>query len=367
MKKLGIYIHIPFCLSKCKYCGFYSYEAASQAEHSEYVKKLIEDIREYGLEYGDEYSVDTVFIGGGTPSVIEPSLIGKLLREIERNFALEKDREITIEANPGTISREKLTEYRKYGINRLSIGLQAFNDEILKSLGRVHSVSDFEEAFILARRIGFDNINTDLMFSVPGQNIDMWLDTLDKTIALLPEHISFYSLQLEEGTPFFQMFMAGEIEQTSDDADREMYHQALCRLKEAGYDHYEISNCARPGFKCRHNLKYWSMDDYLGIGSGASSYMNGIRFAESPLMEYHKNDFHDEVSEFVFTGLRKTCGIDLTDFKKRYGREFWDVFSYEKRQLSEFFQKGQLICERGTLRLSEHGIDVSNRIMAIFV
>ena len=367
MKKLGIYIHIPFCLSKCKYCGFYSHGGSSEEEHKEYIEGLLEDIREYGKTYGDRYIVDTVFIGGGTPTIINPVYIKEVMDVLKESFTLSCDAEISIESNPKTVTEEKLNMYKQAGINRLSIGLQTFNDELLQRLGRVHTADDFLESFRLARKCGYDNINVDLMFAIPGHTMEIWEDTLNRIISLEPEHISFYSLQIEEGTPFYDMYRRGEFDQVPDDVDREMYHKAIKRFREAGYHHYEISNCAKPGHECRHNLKYWEMDDYLGIGSNASSFMEGIRFAEAPLMEFHENTFEDDVSEFVFTGLRKTEGIRLDLFKEKYGKSFEEVFGDRFSELDEFFSSGKLIKEGNILRLSEEGIDVSNRIMSVFV
>ncbi|MFR8518588.1 MAG: radical SAM family heme chaperone HemW [Emergencia timonensis] len=367
MKPLGIYIHIPFCLSKCNYCGFYSRGGTSEAEQESYIESLIDDIKTYSSLYGSRYLVDTVFIGGGTPSILEAGLVGKVLAALRAHFDIAEDAEITIESNPRTLTEEKLTAYRQAGVNRLSMGLQSFDENCLKTLGRVHTAQDFVSNYQMARACGFDNINVDLMFAVPGHTMDIWQDTLERTIALAPEHISFYSLQIEEGTPFYDLFMAGEFDQVPDDVDREMYHTAIRRFKEAGYEHYEISNCAKPGRQCRHNLKYWSMGDYLGIGSGASSYVDGIRFTQPPLSFFHENGFADDTAEFVFTGLRKTRGISLAEFKERYGRDFWKVFVDRRGALSPYFESGQLVEEDGVLRLSEEGFDISNAIMAIFV
>ena len=366
ISKLGIYIHIPFCLSKCKYCGFYSHGGASEAEQREYVESLFDDIEEYGRVYGEEYFVDTIFIGGGTPSILPSSYIGEILDCIRACFNVEEDAEISMESNPKTLTYQKLVDYRKAGVNRLSIGVQSLNDDCLKALGRAHTVADFKRNFIMAREAGFDNINMDLMFAIPGHTLEIWEETLDEAIELGPEHISFYSLQIEEGTPFYDMYRKGEFDQVPDDIDREMYHLAISKLKAAGYEHYEISNASKSGKPCRHNLKYWSMEDYLGIGSAASSYMQGVRFVEAPAMEFHQNDFDDETSEFVFTGLRKTCGIRFDDFEKRYGRKFWDVFGDRRNQLEEYFEAGQLIETEEGLRLSEEGFDISNAIMAVF-
>lgn len=401
MKRLGIYIHIPFCLSKCRYCGFYSRGGADEGEMGRYAASLADDIKEYGKIYGKipgrgcedlaldgrdyagwgcedsdldgrdcedpGYMVDTVFIGGGTPSILPPGAVSSLMDSLRSAFDIEADAEITIESNPKTLTREKLLEYRRAGINRLSMGLQSFDDGCLRTLGRVHTAEDFLENFRLARECGFDNINIDLMFAIPGHTMEIWEDTLERAVGLSPEHISFYSLQIEEGTPFYEMFRRGEIDQIPDETDRLMYHRAIAVLKEAGYEHYEISNAAKPGRQCRHNLKYWSMEDYLGIGSGASSFVNGVRFAEAPLMEFHENDFDDTAGEFVFTGLRKTRGIRFDEFRALTGRDFWDVFADRRGELAQFFAAGQLVETAEGLRLSEAGIDISNAIMAVFV
>lgn len=370
MKHLGIYIHIPFCLAKCRYCGFYSRGGADEAEMGEYVKSLIADIAEYGRVYGiggEDRMVDTVFIGGGTPSILPAGAISAIMDSLRSAFHVDPEAEITIESNPKTLTEDKLRQYRRDGINRLSIGLQSFDDGCLAALGRVHTAGDFLDNFRLARACGFDNINIDLMFSIPGHTMKIWEETLRQAIALSPEHISFYSLQIEEGTPFYDMFLAGEIDQIPDETDRQMYHKAVAMLRDAGYEHYEISNAARPGRQCRHNLKYWSMEDYLGIGSAASSFVDGVRFAEAPLMEFHENTFDDTAGEFVFTGLRKTCGIRFDDFRALTGRDFWDVFADRREELAPFFSAGQLVETAGGLALSEAGIDISNAIMAVFV
>lgn len=368
-QKLGIYIHIPFCLQKCLYCGFYSSGGSSLSRQEAYVEELLEDIRAYGEVYGQKYVVDTVFIGGGTPSILPAALIGKVMEQLRRCFSFDEDKnmEITIESNPRTLSQEKLLAYRSFGINRLSIGVQSFDDEILKNLGRVHDSCDAVHSFQLARQCGFDNINLDLMFAVPGHTMEIWEKTLKEATGLQPEHISFYSLQIEEGTPYYEMFQRGEIEEIPDELDRRMYHRAIDVLKKSGYNHYEISNVAKTGRQCRHNLKYWSLSDYLGIGSGASSYMEGIRFTEAPFPEFHQNTKEDDMCEFVFTGLRKTCGIDLLAFEKRFGAPFWEVYGDRQGELADFFSSGYLLEEGDWLRISEEGIDISNQIMAVFV
>lgn len=399
--KLGIYIHVPFCKSKCLYCGFYSSggELTPEAE-AEYADGIIEDIIEYGKRYGKlteaygfnddtcicesndiddkilesqnqrkNYLVDSVFIGGGTPSVLSSSTVEKILDCLRESFDIADDCEITIETNPGTLTGEKLCSYKRAGINRLSMGVQSLDNGILRRLGRIHTAEEFEKNFKQARAAGFDNINLDFMFSVPGHTMEIWEDTLRRAIRLGPEHISFYSLQLEEGTPFFEMFRRGEIEEVPDELDRDMYHRAIEFFKEAGYMHYEISNCAKPGFECRHNLKYWSMDEYIGIGPTASSYIEGARFTEGPYPEFHVNTLEDDMSEFVFTGLRKAEGISLTEFSEKYGQKFWDVYARCQTELKPYFDRGLLIYDKemNRLRLGEYGIDISNGIMSVFV
>ena len=371
MNKLGIYIHIPFCLSRCRYCGFYSNAmdetSGSLEAQKTYVQWLIGKIRDQGARYGRKYAVDTIFIGGGTPSILSVEMIEAIIGAVRESFAIESGAEITIESNPKTLTPQKLKRYRMAGINRLSIGLQSFDDDILRSLGRAHNVEDFMENYRMARKCGFDNINIDLMFAIPGQTKEQWLATVDRAIELEPEHISFYSLQIEEDTPFYDDYLSGELIPVADDIDREMYHEAISKLKDAGYVHYEISNAAKPGYECRHNLKYWSFDEYLGLGDSASSFMEGIRFTEKPREEYHENDFDDNTGEFVFTGLRKTEGISKEEFEDRFGRAFWDVYEARRPRIREFFDSGLLIEEDDVLRLSEEGIDVSNQIMSMFV
>jgi oxygen-independent coproporphyrinogen-3 oxidase len=420
MRKLGIYIHIPFCERKCDYCGFLSFSGCDDEVKNEYMEALGNELK-YRLELvgasslkgeaeNDGYEIDTVFIGGGTPSVANlgtgtkfafSEIWGQVLMPL-----LTKDCEITIEANPGTLTREKLENYRKMGINRLSMGVQSFDDEMLKKLGRIHNVKQVYENFELARECGFENINLDLMFALPGQTLENWEKSLNEAIKLNTEHISFYSLQLEENTPFFKAFQEGKLRLASDELDRSMYHRAVKLLKEAGYKHYEISNAAAPSNDalhnyriCKHNYKYWSMDEYIGVGLGASSFYGGARFmniadlreyinlwsepqnvpvaeglADGEAMkkgtaEWHDNKLHDFASEFVFTGLRKTAGIDLAEFEARYGVGFFEYFEGQEPYVRFCISQGLMAeSEDGRyLRLTEKGIDTSNSIMVEFV
>ena len=273
MKNLGIYIHIPFCVQKCPYCGFLSAPPESDDEVENYIDHLIKEAGMAGGAYGEDRKVDTVFIGGGTPSLLSSEQIWCVVNALDAAFDMTDDPEITIEANPGTLTHEKLSAYRDCGINRLSMGVQAMDDDLLWSIGRIHRKEDVITGYDLARNAGFENINLDLMFGMPGQDMAMWEDTLGQIIEMDPEHISFYSLQIEGNTPFYDLYKAGELDTASDETERRMHHKAIHTLEDAGFEHYEISNSAKPGRQCRHNLKYWSMDEYVGLGLGAHSYM----------------------------------------------------------------------------------------------
>lgn len=361
--------------------------------HSAYVRSLADEIRLYGRLYGDEYIVDTVFIGGGTPSLLDYRHIENIISSIRQGFELTQDCEITIEANPGTLDYDKLTAYRACGINRLSIGVQSLDDQILGTLGRIHSAREFKENFREARQAGFDNINIDLMFAVPGATLENWQETLEQTVMLCPEHISFYSLQIEEGTPFAAMYEKGMLQEIPDDTDRKMYRCAAELLQKNGYIHYEISNAAKPGFMSRHNLKYWTMQEYLGFGLGASSYFKGRRLqntseieeymrtagqsvladdcscfrAAGCIEELHVNTEFDNASEFVFTGLRRLQGIDLDEFKSFTGRSLFEVFPEARRNIDRWVELGLAEYNGRSFRLTYDGIDISNDILSEFV
>ncbi|QIB69579.1 oxygen-independent coproporphyrinogen III oxidase [Aminipila butyrica] len=387
MKKLGIYIHIPFCIKKCLYCDFLSFQEGNQQLYLSYTAALIKELKTYGGIYKGDFTVDSIFFGGGTPSLLEAASIREILQQLRDSYQVEPQAEITMECNPKTLNLEKLEGYREAGVNRLSIGIQSFDEDTLKRLGRVHQAADGTEAIQLARKAGFCNINLDLMFAVPGHTLAIWQDTLDQALALNPEHLSFYSLQLEEGTPYFDLFEKGRLEMVSDEADRQMYHVALKRLEQAGYRHYEISNVGKPGFECRHNLKYWSMENYLGVGLGAHSYVEGQRFsnvrnleqylkalgtetAESdlPWVEWHHpNSQRDEMVEFMITGMRKREGISLAEFESRFGQDLFQAYPEQKAWVIQQVEAGMLLFTEGRLRFTLSGIDVSNTILAEFV
>lgn len=375
--KTGIYIHIPFCLQKCNYCAFLSAKS-SEEERETYVQYLCKEIE---LRSDKNIACDTVFFGGGTPSLLSNKQIDRVLKTIFKYFSIECNAEITMEANPATLTLESLQGYRKAGVNRLSMGVQSMHDEILKRLGRIHNAEQVVKDFELARATEFNNINLDLMFAVPGSNIESTLEDLEKITALDPEHISFYSLQLEEGTNFFRDFEAGKLEEISDEIDRKMYHEGLSLLKNKGYEHYEISNFCKPGMESRHNLKYWNMDDYYGFGLGASSFVKGIRSTnksemsnyihdistgENAYNDTYKNTKSDNVSEAVFTGLRKQEGIRYENILGSY-ENFWNYYKDIFADAEEFVRAGCLLIDEKGIRLTEKGIDISNKIMALFV
>lgn len=368
-KELEIYIHIPFCVQKCAYCDFLS-APADEAVRERYIDALKEEIRQQ-KSFGSEYKVISIFIGGGTPSILEGAQIAEILKEIRNYFAVEADAEITIECNPGTLSEDKLSCYKKSGINRLSLGLQSADNQELKLLGRIHTYEKFLESFSLARKVGFGNLNVDLMSALPGQTKESWQETLHQVIALNPEHISAYSLIIEEGTPFYERYKPGGQEEyllPDEDLERQMYYDTRDILRAAGYERYEISNYAKPGFECRHNLGYWERREYLGLGLGASSLIKGVRYQNHrKLSAYLKGDYiHEEVQkltrreeqeETMFLGLRKAEGILLTE-------ELLEVY---KETLQRLQQKGLLLWEGGRVRLTDLGIDVSNYALAEFL
>ena len=373
---MELYLHIPFCVKKCAYCDFLSFPSGQELQR-QYAKRLMEDIDCMGKEYGD-IPVDTIFIGGGTPSVPESRLIVDLMEHVNRAFQISDGAEISMEANPGTVTREKLKEYRRAGINRISFGLQSANDRELKLLGRIHTWAEFLESFALARECGFTNLNIDLMSALPGQTCESWKDTLKRVTDLEPEHISAYSLIIEEGTPFGEKYGSEEGRKLlpDEDSEREMYHETKRFLRECGYERYEISNYAKPGRECRHNIGYWTGVPYLGLGLGASSYMNGSRFAVSSDMQQYlgekpgtftdveKLTKKDMEEEFFYVGLRMVSGVSLTEFKERFGVSAQEVYP----GLMETFVEEKAAEFRGDrFVLTDYGLDVSNYIMAQFL
>ena len=373
---MELYLHMPFCVRKCAYCDFLSFPTDQETQNL-YTRRLREDIDAMGKKYGD-IPVDTIFIGGGTPSVPDSALIVGIMEHVRKAFHVAEGAEISMEANPGTVTKEKLTDYRRAGINRLSFGLQSANDRELKLLGRIHPWAEFLESFHLARECGFTNINIDLMSALPGQTRESWKDTLKRVTDLNPEHISAYSLIIEDGTPFGEKYGSEEGRKLlpDEDSEREMYHETKRFLRDCGYERYEISNYAKPGRACRHNIGYWTGLPYLGLGLGASSYMDGCRFAvnsdmkqyleEKPGMftDVEKLTKKDMEEEFFYVGLRMTAGVSLPEFERRFGVSAKDVYP---GLMEMFVEEKAAVFQGDRFVLTDYGLDVSNYIMAQFL
>lgn len=396
MKKyVSLYVHIPFCAVKCKYCDFLSFDGESYGTMLRYVDCLCQEIKLYAPVV-EEYTVRSVFLGGGTPSLLDESLIINIMAFIRRHFTLEKDAEITIEANPGTLRHQKLNGYKTAGINRISIGLQSADDNMLKRLGRLHNYDQFVASYKAARRAGFNNINIDIMSGLPGQTIHSYVDTLSRVIDYKPEHISAYSLSIEEGTPFANN---PEIINSlpTDMIERRMYDITKKLLAASGYDRYEFSNYAKTGYESKHNMVYWTGGEYIGFGLGASSYFQGKRFNNIKeiftyidLMEKTSEKFVDadnmeilynetvpelrenitpmyidsRMEEFMFLGLRMTCGVSRSDFEARYNKDIYEVYG---PVLNRYIDEGFMATTEDRIFLTDRGIDVSNVILADFL
>lgn len=376
-KDLGLYIHIPFCIKKCDYCDFLSWKSTEE-EREDYVQALEKEIRSY-REFAREYRVSTVFFGGGTPSVLTGEQTERILGAVREVFQMEKEPEITLEMNPGTGEMKKLVQYRKMGINRLSIGLQSVKNENLKLLGRIHTYEEFLESCKWAREAGFDNISADLISSLPGQTLDEWKKELEILIETPLEHISVYQLIIEEGTEFYKRYGNREELLPDEETSREIYLWTGEFLKSRGFEQYEISNYARPSRQSRHNLRYWERKDYLGLGLGAASMVHNIRMSNTrdwkKYMENCENPkkFREDVEflelprqmeEFMFLGLRNTRGVSRKEFRRNFGRDLELV--YEKA-LNKHLENGMLKTSGDRIYLSEEGILVSNQVLSDFL
>lgn len=362
----GLYIHIPFCLQKCKYCDFVSFAGC---EYDKYMDMLFCEMTEYRGE-----AIDTVFIGGGTPTVLSVSLLEKLFKNIRQVFCLDKDCEFSIECNPKTIDDDKAKCMSEGGVNRVSVGVQSFNDDELKRLGRIHTAKDAYNTINILKKNNLHNINIDIMSALPKQTISAFMSSLDKAAAVGAEHISCYSLIIEEGTPFYEMNKKGGLFLPDEGADRAMYEYACDFLQRKGFAQYEISNFAKNGRQCRHNLKYWNCEEYIGIGLAAHSYMDGKRFYNTAnLNQYIDGKFHtddclvlsekDKIEEFMIMGLRKTCGISENEFLQRFGKSIDEVYG---DIIEKFIVSGHMIHDCGYYRLSEKAVNVSNRVLCEF-
>ncbi len=375
--RIGLYIHIPFCKAKCNYCDFNSFSGMEDLIPP-YFKALKRDMELCSEQLGS-CSVKSVFIGGGTPTFPDAHYVCDILDACAKTFSIEKNAEISIEANPGTLSYEKLSAYKASGVNRLSIGLQAYQDHLLKKLGRIHGAEEFSENFNQARRAGFSNINVDLIFGIPDQTFDDWAQTLSKVIELEPEHLSCYSLKIEEGTVFGRLYESGELIPAEDELDRKMYRYAIETLTNHGYKHYEISNFAKPGMECVHNMIYWKAEQYLGIGAGSHSYLKGKRFNRVygvkdyissvekgiiPVENVEKISRDGEISEFMILGLRLTEGISVSRFRERFGQDVYELFG---RKLERLAKRQLLDIKDDRIKLTQTGLDLANQVFIEFV
>lgn len=400
-KYLEIYVHIPFCLQKCAYCDFLSFPASSKLK-TEYTEKLLEEIKCQSAHIKD-FQVSSIFVGGGTPSIMEAEEMAGILNALKAEFEVLPDAEITMEANPGTVRQESLTAWRQAGVNRISMGLQSADDKELKYLGRIHTFDEFLKSYQRVRMAGFSNINVDLISAIPGQTVESWKTTLKKVTMLKPEHISAYSLIVEEGTPYYERYGKPEEKRKAvfmtpeerhrlmslpdlpdEDAEREMYYLTTDYLKEQGYERYEISNYSKKGYECRHNIGYWTGIPYLGLGLGSSSYINGCRFHNTPDLklyrsasfnqeeeflkalrqDYEKLTIEERMEEYMFLGLRLAEGVSAHGFVSSFGQSIRNVYgpvleAMERNGLMEF--------RDGGFRLTARGIDISNYVMSQFL
>lgn len=386
-KQIGLYIHIPFCKQKCSYCDFCSY-AEKQNLISKYIKCLLQEIKEVGInnradfENGkdDLFSIKTIYIGGGTPSLIESKYIVQIMEEIKSNFELDENAEITIEVNPGTVTLEKLEDYNKAGINRLSIGLQSTHEHLLKEIGRIHTYLDFLDTYRFAREAGFENINVDLMIGLPNQTLAEVQDSIEEIVSMEPEHISVYSLILEESTPLFKKVEEG-LELPDEELERKMYWTVKQTLEANGYNHYEISNFAKQNYESKHNLDCWSQKEYIGFGVAAHSYTNGIRYSnienleqyiknyeedktEENLIFHEKQDMEAMQKEYMLLGLRKIDGVSIQDFKIKFVAN--PVFLYHDK-LEKLVNEDLIEIDGDQIKLTNKGLDLANIVWEEFV
>ena len=383
MKKeeLGIYIHIPFCMQKCLYCDFVSYINKSECV-KEYINCMIKEIQAYDLK---KYNITTIYIGGGTPSFIESDYIKEIINviqnKLEKNDTRWEDIEITIEANPGTVTLEKLNDYKTAGINRISLGLQVTQDRLLKQIGRIHNYKDFLEAYELLKKVGFNNINVDLMIGLPNQSIKDLKESLDKIIKLDPNHISVYSLIIEDGTPISKLLDEEKIKLPDEEIERQMYWYVKNKLELNGYNHYEISNFSKKGKESKHNLNCWKQKQYIGIGAAAHSYFKDIRYSNTNnIEEYIKNikennieknrkieekqTIEDKKNEFMMLGFRMIEGVNIADFKAKFVDNPLYVY---KEKIKKLTDEGLIEVDLNNIKLTNKGLDLANVVFEEFI
>lgn len=377
MKEVGIYIHIPFCKSKCYYCDFCSF-AKKENLINDYIKCLIYEIKQ---KSNKNYFVKTIFIGGGTPSYINSNFISEIMQTIKEYYNVYDEAEVTIEANPGTCNEEKFKDYIKSGINRLSLGLQSSNNDILKEIGRIHTFEEYERALELAKKAGFNNINSDIIIGIPNQTISDVDDTINKLIKLNLNHISVYSLIVEENTKIKNLIDSQKLKLPSDELERNMYWLAKKKLESVGYIHYEISNYAKKGYESKHNLDCWSQKEYLGFGVNASSFENNVRYSNTKNMNlYMKNIFNKNINaniqidekmnkrmlmdEYIMLGLRKIDGVNLNDFTKKFNENLLDIY---KITIEKLLKEELIEINDDNIKLSNKGLDLANLVWEEFI
>lgn len=375
MDKLGVYIHIPFCVKKCNYCDFLSAPGTRQVRN-DYMGQLLREMEEK-KEVLMDYQTDTIFIGGGTPSIIESVWIEKILCKLNELAYITDNCEITMEMNPGTVTKESLAVYKKAGVNRVSLGLQSADNTLLKKLGRIHTYEEFLHSYKLVREAGFSNVNIDMMSALSGQTVEGYRQELEKVLMLSPEHLSAYSLIVEEETPFFTWKEQGKLELPAEDEEREMYYLTDELLGSAGYERYEISNYAKPGYSCRHNEGYWRRKDYIGFGIGAASLLKNVRYKNETNLntyleagktlgtaEVQPLSTGERMEEFMFLGLRMMAGVQEWDFFRQFGKTIDEVYGEVLKKMCRL----ELIKrEAGFVKLTKKGIDISNAVMAEFL
>ena len=371
---LGLYVHIPFCSAICSYCNFNRGLFEPELK-DRYVAALLTEIR----RVGDGSPADTIFFGGGTPSLLEPSEIAAVIDACGRSWSLDGDVEVTLEANPETVTAERLTGFRAAGVNRLSYGVQSFRDDELVRLTRLHSAARAAEAFEMARASGFDNISLDLMMWLPQQTVAQWLESVDALIALGPDHASLYMLEIYPNAPIRDAMVRGRWSVAPEDDVADMYLAGLGRTDQAGYEQYEISNVARPGRQARHNLKYWTDGEWLGLGCGAHStradsrwknlsgtedYISAVAAGTSPATDRRTLSVDGRLEEALFTGLRLNAGLDLGGIRQRYGVDVWGRYG---EKLQPFLDRGLLSYDGTSLWLPREGMLLAHEMMAVFI
>ena len=365
-KRIGLYVHIPFCVSKCNYCDFCSLGGAYDRYIEAYVDALLAEAEAYKRE--PKIALRTLYFGGGTPSLLSPDMLGKILEGLRNVFDFDDLFEFTLEANPGTLTREGAVGFKELGVNRISLGLQSIHENELKKLGRIHSFEDFLLSYKMLREAGFDNIGVDLMYGIPEQTIESFEKTLSRVIAISPEHISAYGLIIEEGTPFFEK--VDSLPLPDEDTECDMYNLACSMLRDAGYHHYEISNYSRPGYRSAHNLVYWQMGEYIGLGAAAYSYLDGERYGNPRSLSAYldgvrKNDVdvvdaECEESEYIMMRLRISDGIDLAEYLNKFGKNF---ITGREELLSAYEGAGYLTVDDERVALTERGFYISNTLI----